>query len=179
MATGCLTSLQTPREYTDPGDKIASRSGLHASRNCQDRSSGRSELCCRSHAEQYRAELDALIEAREVLDLGKETLEEEQALEVRRLALLAEKGALSEAGRQGWPDEEHWRHFAVTAPAVYSTPSRILSCLTPPTGSGNRCAVRCEGIAAAPGPARSCCAGWRYGRGACGCPPRTPGPRRA
>jgi CPA1 family monovalent cation:H+ antiporter len=62
--------------------------------------------------EQYRAELAALVEARSVLDLGAESREEERALEVRRLALLAEKGALNEAERRGWLDEEDWRLLA-------------------------------------------------------------------
>lgn len=62
--------------------------------------------------EQYRAELAALTEARQALDLGHETREEERALEVRRLALLAEKSALNEAERRGWLDEQDWRQLA-------------------------------------------------------------------
>jgi CPA1 family monovalent cation:H+ antiporter len=62
--------------------------------------------------EQYRAELAALLEARRALDLGDETLAEEQALEIRRLALLAEKSALSEAERRGWLEAEDWRRLA-------------------------------------------------------------------
>jgi hypothetical protein len=61
--------------------------------------------------EHYRAELAALVEARKALDLGNAS-GEEQALEVRRLALLAEKGALNEAERRGRLDEEDWRHLA-------------------------------------------------------------------
>jgi CPA1 family monovalent cation:H+ antiporter len=62
--------------------------------------------------EKYRAELAALAERQKALDLSNETLEAEQALEVRRLALQAEKGALNEAERRGWLDEEDWRHLA-------------------------------------------------------------------
>jgi CPA1 family monovalent cation:H+ antiporter len=62
--------------------------------------------------EQYRAELSALAEAQRTLELSHETEEEERVLEVRRLALLAEKGALNEAERRGWLDEEDWRRLA-------------------------------------------------------------------
>jgi Na+:H+ antiporter len=62
--------------------------------------------------EKYRAELTALAERQTALDLNQETVETARALEARRLALLAEKGALNEAERRGLLDEQDWRHLA-------------------------------------------------------------------
>jgi monovalent cation:H+ antiporter, CPA1 family len=63
--------------------------------------------------EQYRAELAALDEARGVMEADGEAPGERQALDLRRLALQAEKGALIAAQRHGTLDEEAGRLLAV------------------------------------------------------------------
>jgi CPA1 family monovalent cation:H+ antiporter len=63
--------------------------------------------------EQYRAELSALEQARAALQSDGEKLGESQALNLRRLALLAEKGALNEAQRHDSLEDEDWRLLAV------------------------------------------------------------------
>jgi monovalent cation:H+ antiporter, CPA1 family len=61
--------------------------------------------------EQYQARRAWLAAAVGELGLSPETLEEARAIEARRLALMAEKGALYEAERRGWLEEEEWRRL--------------------------------------------------------------------